>query len=89
MAMSNRDRALARSESWSGSATSRLIPTVVPLSACGLRLDAPGVSSATQNRAPSMAISDDPAVLVGVAVDLFVSECPLVEGDCLLLVIMK
>jgi predicted SAM-dependent methyltransferase len=66
--------AIARSESWSGSATSRLILTMVPLSACGLRLDASGVSSATQKRAPSMAISDDPAVLVGTAVDLFVSK---------------
>ena len=49
--------AIARAASSSGSATSRLILTVVPFSVSGLRLDASGASSATLKRAPSTAIS--------------------------------
>ncbi len=50
-------RRKARAASSSGSATSRLILTVVPWSVCGLRLDASGASSDTLKRAPSTASS--------------------------------
>jgi hypothetical protein len=59
--MSNRDRALGELV---GVGDQQVDPDRGAVERLRTEIGLPGVSSATQKRAPSMAISDDPAVLV-------------------------